>query len=106
MDSIGIVPELSVFKYGQSSLHPCSVFLLINTFHLQVLEKAYCYRVVSAVTFSAHAAFNQSISLQKSLELIAGILDPPFGMGDQIPNNGTVFNGHDQGRDYRIDNLQ
>ena len=85
MYSIRVVPGLDVFEYRKCSLEPGSVLFVIYPFHLEILEEAFGHRIVPAVTFPAHAAFNQSISLKKSPELITGILDPPVGVEDQLP---------------------
>ena len=93
-----VIPEFNILKYQQahlfSSYKPCT----INQFCLEGFEKAFCYCVIPAITFTTHALL--SIKRFQDIDcLLAGILRTPVRMKNHIFRKSPVPIGHPYSRD-------
>lgn len=79
-----VVPAFDPFKYRKLSLLLVCKVLPVNPLHFDGLEEALSYRIIPAVTFSAHTLNNQLISFQDLSELVTGILAATVGVKDQL----------------------
>jgi hypothetical protein len=80
-----IIPAFDPFKYRKLSLLLVCKVLPVNPLYFDGLEEALSYRIIPAVTFSAHTLNNQLICLQDPGELVAGILGATVGVKDHNP---------------------
>src|SRR5580704_12350462 len=96
MSPLAVVEQFDVLEHLAAGLSSGTPLALIDQFHFERGEKAFCHRVVPAVAFTAHAALD-AVYRQQLLIVVAGVLAAAIRVMQQTQRRLTVLQCHLKG---------